>query len=52
MSPWLHRGLSEAGLPVVLTETRQAKGALKTRPIKTDRCDSIDIARRLHLGWF
>lgn len=37
LSQWLHRGLSAAGLDVVLMETRQVKGALKAMPIKTDR---------------
>lgn len=49
---WLHRGLTEAGLDVVLMETRQVKGALKAMPIKTDRRDAEGIARLLHLGWF
>lgn len=52
LSQWLHRGLSEAGLDVVLMETRQAKGALKAMPIKTDRRDAEGIARLLHLGCF
>jgi transposase len=52
LSQWLHRGLSAAGLHVVLMETRQVKGALKAMPIKTDRRDAEGIARLLHLGWF
>lgn len=52
LSQWLHRGLSEAGQPVVLMESRQVKGALKAMPIKTDRRDAEGIARLLHLGWF
>ncbi|RWF81013.1 MAG: IS110 family transposase [Mesorhizobium sp.] len=52
LSQWLHRGLTEAGLEVVLMETRQVKGALKAMPIKTDRRDAEGIARLLHLGWF
>ena len=52
LSQWLHRGLTEAGQPVVLMETRQVKGALKAMPIKTDRRDAEGIARLLHLGWF
>ena len=52
LSQWLHRGLSGAGLDVVLMETRQVKGALKAMPIKTDRRDAEGIARLLHLGWF
>ena len=46
------RRLTEAGLSVVLMETRQVKGALKAMPIKTDRRDAEGIARLLHLGWF
>lgn len=52
LSQWLHRGLSAAGLDVVLMETRRIKGALKAMPIKTDRRDAEGIARLLHLGWF
>jgi transposase len=40
LSQWLDRGLTEAGLDVVLMETRQVKGALKAMPIKTDRRDA------------
>lgn len=49
---WLHHGLAQAGLHVVLMETRQVKGALKAMPMKTDRRDAEGIARVLHLGWF
>ena len=52
LSQWLHRGLSEAGQPVVLMETLHVKGALKAKPIKADRRDAEGIARLLHLGWF
>lgn len=52
LSQWLHRGLTDARLDVVLMETRQVKGALKAMPIKTDRRDAEGIARLLHLGWF
>lgn len=52
LSQWLHRGLAEAGLDVVLMETRQVKGAFKAVPIKTDRRDAEGIARLLHLGGF
>jgi transposase len=48
----LHRGFTEAGLDVVLMETRQVKGALKAMPIKPDRRDAEGIARLLHLGLF
>ncbi len=52
LSQWLHRGLTEAGLDVVLMETRQVKSALKSMPIKTDRRAAEGIARLLHIGWF
>lgn len=52
LSQWLHRATKETGLPAVLMETRQVKGALKAMPIKTDRRDAEGIARLLHLGWF
>lgn len=52
LSQWLHRAMTEAGMPAVLMETRQMKGALKAMPIKTDRRDAEGIARLLHLGWF
>lgn len=52
LSQWLHRTMTDAGLPAVLMETRQVKGALKAMPIKTDRRDAEGIARLLHLGWF
>jgi transposase len=51
LSQWLHCGLTEAELDVVLMETRQVKGALKAMPIKTNRRDAEGIARLFHLGW-
>lgn len=51
LSQWLHRAMTEIGLPAVVMETRQVKGALKAMPIKTDRRDAEGIARLLHLGW-
>jgi transposase len=36
LSQWLHRGLTDVRLDVVLMETRQVKGALKAMPIKTN----------------
>ena len=51
LSQWLHWAMTKAGLPAVLIETRQVKGALKAMPIKTDRRDAEGISRLLHLGW-
>jgi transposase len=52
LSQWLHRGLTQARLDVVLMETRQVKRALTAMPIKTDRRDAEGIARLLDPGWF
>ncbi len=40
-----HRGLSEAGLEMVLIETQRVKGALNAMPIKTDRRDAETMRR-------
>jgi len=52
LSQWLHKALTEAGVPAVLMETRQVKAALKAMPVKTDRRDAAGIARLLQMGWF
>lgn len=52
LSQWLYKHLTEAGLTIVLIETRQVKGALKAMPIKTDRRDALGIAQLLRMGWF
>lgn len=52
LSQWLHKGLTDVGIPVTLMETRQVKAALKAAPIKTDRRDAAGIAQLLRLGWF
>lgn len=51
LSQWLHKGLTDAGVPTVLMETRQVKSVLKVMPIKTDRRDAVGIARLLQAGW-
>ena len=44
LSEWLHRGLREAGIPVVCIETRHAQRFLSSRPVKTDKNDARGIA--------
>jgi transposase len=52
LSEWLHRGLREAGIPVVCIETRHAQRFLSSRPIKTDKNDARDIAEMMRLGHY
>ena len=52
LSAWLHAGLSEAGLPAICIETRQAKAAMGAMPNKTDRNDACGIAQIMRTGWY
>jgi len=52
LSQWLYAGMRDAGLPVVLLETRHVRDAFKAMPVKTDRKDAHGIAQLLRLGWF
>lgn len=52
LSPWLHRRLQEAGLPMFCLETRHVHAALKAQRNKTDRNDARGIARLVRSGWF
>ena len=52
LSEWLHRGLREAGIPVVCVETRHAKRFLSSRPVKTDKNDARGIAEMMRLGHY
>jgi transposase len=52
LSEWLHRGLREAGIPVVCVETRHAQRFLSTRPVKTDRNDARGLAEMMRLGHY
>jgi len=45
LSQWLHAGLTEAGLPTTLIETRHVKAALKAMTVKTDRNDARGMAQ-------
>jgi transposase len=52
LTAWLHDGLTEAGLPALCIETRQANAAMKTMPNKTDRNDARALAQIMRTGWF
>lgn len=51
-TPWLARGLTALGLPVVVMDARRASDALKARPVKTDRADALALAEMLRTGWY
>lgn len=52
LTAWLHTGLTEAGLPAICIETRQAKAAMGAMPNKTDRNDARGIAQIMRTGWY
>jgi transposase len=52
LSQWLYAAMREAGLAVELLETRHARNAFKTMPVKTDRKDARGLAQLIRLGWF
>ena len=52
LTAWLHQGLSDAGIPVVCIEARQAKAAMSAMPNKTDRNDARGIAQIIRTGWY
>jgi transposase len=52
LSQWLHAGLTVAGLPAILIETRHVKAALKAMTVKTDRNDARGMAQLMRMGWF
>jgi transposase len=52
LSQWLHAAMVEAGLLVVLLETRHVKAALSAMIVKTDRKDARGIAQLLRMGWY
>ncbi len=49
---WLHDELTQAGLPAICIETRQANAAMKTMPNKTDRNGARALAQIMRTGWF
>jgi transposase len=52
LSQWLHAGLTAAGFPAILIETRHVKAALKAMTVKTDRNDARGMAQLMRMGWF
>jgi transposase len=48
----LHQALTEAGIPAICIETRQAKAAMGAMPNKTDRNDARGIAQIMRTGWY
>ena len=52
LTAWLHDELTQAGLPAICIETRQANAAMKTMPNKTDRNDARALAQIMRTGWF
>ncbi|MGI4951568.1 MAG: IS110 family transposase [Janthinobacterium lividum] len=52
LTAWLHEGLTEAGLPAICIEARQAKAAMGAMPNKTDRNDARGIAQIMRTGWY
>ena len=51
-SSWLHKGLSQRGLPAICVETRHAKGVMQAQSVKTDRNDARALAQMMRTGWF
>jgi transposase len=52
LTAWLHAGLTEAGIPAICIETRQAKAAMGAMPNRTDRNDASGIAQIMRTGWY
>ena len=52
LTAWLHAGLTEAGIPAIRIEARQAKAATGAMPNKTDRNDARGLAQIMRTGWY
>ena len=51
-SNWLHEGLTERGIPIVIVDARQAKRVLSCRINKTDVNDAEGLAHLARTGWY
>jgi transposase len=49
---WLSSALTEAGIPAICIEARQAKAAMGAMPNKTDRNDARGLAQIMRTGWY
>jgi transposase len=49
---WLNTALTEAAIPAICIEARQAKAAMGAMPNKTDRNDARGIAQIMRTGWY
>jgi transposase len=52
LSPWLHAGLLEIGLPAICLETRHVRAAMSAQRNKTDAAHALGIAHIMRTGWF
>lgn len=52
LSPWLHPGLLNLGLPAVCLETKHVRAAMAAQRNKTDAADALGIAHLVRTGWF
>ena len=52
LTTWLWQALTDAGLPMVCLDARQAKAALNMRINKTDDTDAEGLAQLVRSGWY
>ena len=52
LTTWLWQALTDAGLPMVCLDARQAKAALNMRINKTDDNDAEGLAQLVRSGWY
>jgi transposase len=52
LTTWLWQAMTEAGLPMVCLDARQAKAALNMKTNKTDANDAEGLAHLVRSGWY